>query len=195
MSQRIGVLALQGDYARHQHALEALSIDAPLIYKPAELDGLDGLVIPGGESSALLKLMTPFSWQDAIRSFKQQGKKVFGTCAGMILLARDVVPQQESLGLIDIQVSRNAYGRQLDSHVAVGDCDAEVFGQAQCEMVFIRAPKIISYDDRVRVLATCDNVPVMVQQDNVLCASFHPELLTHSPVYAYFCRMDWASPI
>jgi 5'-phosphate synthase pdxT subunit len=186
MTQCIGVLALQGDYARHQQALVAFSIDAPLIYKPSELEGLDGLVIPGGESSALLKLMTPLSWQDSIKSFKAKGKKIFGTCAGMILLARDVVPSQESLGLIDLEVSRNAYGRQLDSHVSIGQCDKNILGHEACDMVFIRAPKVLSHGDKVSVLATCNDVPVLVQQDNVLCASFHPEMLEKNFVYKYF---------
>ncbi len=186
--QRIGVLALQGNYALHQQALRSFSVEAPLIYKPSELHNLDGLIVPGGESTALLTLMTPLNWQDAICDFKHAGKKLFGTCAGMIVFAKHVIPQQESLKLIDISVSRNAYGRQLDSHVATGECNATVFGFDTCEMVFIRAPKITSIGNCVNVLATCNGVPVLVQQENVLCASFHPELLVKSFVHDYFVK-------
>lgn len=188
-SQTIGVLALQGDYAKHQQALESFRVDAPLIYKPSQLDTLDGLVIPGGESTALLKLMTPLHWQEAIKQFHANGKKLFGTCAGMILLAKAVEPAQESLGLIDITVARNAYGRQLDSHVSVGTCDESVFGQKTCEMVFIRAPKIIECAPQVSVLARCEDIPVLVQQGTVLCASFHPEMLAHHFIYNYFLTL------
>ena len=186
---RIGILALQGGYALHQRALQALGVDAPLIYKPDELKNLDGLIVPGGESTALLKLMTPLNWQQAIRDFKEAGKLLFGTCAGMILFAKTVIPSQESLGLIDITVERNAYGRQLDSHVVMGECDQTVFGVDQCEMVFIRAPKIVSVGAGVRVLATSAGVPVLVQQDNVICASFHPEFSTESIMHRYVVSM------
>jgi 5'-phosphate synthase pdxT subunit len=189
MTQRIGVLALQGNYAQHQLALQSFSIDAPLVYKPSELENLDGLIVPGGESTALLKLMTPLKWQDAICAFKARGKKLFGTCAGMILFAKQVVPEQESLGLIDITVSRNAYGRQLDSHVASGQCDKNYFDCEQVDMVFIRAPKVIAVGSDVKVLATCNDVPVLVQQENVLCASFHPEFLDKSFVHEYFVNL------
>ena len=186
MTQRVGVLALQGNYALHQKALQALSIEAPLIYKPSELNDLDGLIVPGGESTALLKLMTPFKWQEAIQSFKRSGRLLFGTCAGMILFAKDVEPSQESLGLIDISVMRNGYGRQRDSHVAEGDCDANAFGASTREMVFIRAPKITRVGSGVSVLATCSDLPVLVREDNVLCASFHPELSSNHSVHRYF---------
>ena len=183
--KKIGILALQGGYALHQRALHALDVDAPLIYKPEQLRDLDGLVVPGGESTALLKLMTPLHWQQAIREFKAAGKLLFGTCAGMIVFAKNVIPAQESLGLIDITVARNAYGRQLDSHVVMGECDKTVVGVDQCEMVFIRAPKIVSVGEGVTVLATSAGVPVLVQQDNVICASFHPEFSKESIVHRY----------
>ncbi|PHQ80356.1 MAG: pyridoxal 5'-phosphate synthase glutaminase subunit PdxT [Coxiella sp. (in: Bacteria)] len=186
MPKRIGVLALQGNYALHQQSLQALGLEAPLIYKPSELHDLDGLVVPGGETTALLKLMTPLRWQDTLLWFKQQGKLLLGTCAGMILFARDVDPEQESLNLIDISVLRNGYGRQRDSHVVTGECDQAALGVAQCEMVFIRAPKITRVGDAVQVLATSDGVPVCVRQGNVLCASFHPELSTDNGIHRYF---------
>lgn len=187
MTQRIGVLALQGNYGLHQQALEQLGVEAPLLFKPQQLDDCDGLVIPGGESTALLRLMSPLQWQQAICEFHATPqKKIFGTCAGMILCAQDVVPDQQSLKLIDITVSRNAYGRQLDSHVAEGWCDAVITDTQHLEMVFIRAPKVIRVGEAVKVLATCDEVPVLVQQRNVLCASFHPELLSQNKVHRYF---------
>lgn len=182
----IGVLALQGNYALHQQALQSLGHKAPLIYNPSELAGLDGLVVPGGESTALLKLMTPLNWQDAIADFRQSGKRLFGTCAGMILFARDVSPQQQSLDLIDISVERNAYGRQLESKIARGACDAATFGASSCEMVFIRAPMVTRVGEGVSVLATYDDVPVLVQKDNVLCASYHPEMSEDNMVHKYF---------
>ncbi len=182
----VGVLALQGNYALHQQALESLGFKAPLVYQPSELAKLDGLVVPGGESSALLKLMTPLNWQDAIIKFKKSGKRLLGTCAGMILFARDVSPTQESLNLIDIGVERNAYGRQLDSKIIRGNCDAAVFGEATMEMVFIRAPMVKRIGSGVSILATQDDVPVLVQQDNVLCASFHPEMSTDNLVHKTF---------
>lgn len=189
--KRIGVLALQGGYTLHQRVLESLGVEAPLVYKPEQLDDLNGLVIPGGESTALLTLMTPLSWQQAIRHFKQSGKLLFGTCAGMILCADTVLPKQESLGLIDMVVQRNAYGRQLESHVIMGQCDKAIFGVDQCEMVFIRAPKIVSLGEQVSVLATCQGLPVLVQQDNVICASFHPEFSRDLVVYRYVISMSF----
>lgn len=183
MAATWGVLALQGDFARHQASLHRLGVLAPLIYKPEQLASCDGLVIPGGESTALLRLMEPLRWQHAIQLFHQQGKQLFGTCAGMILLASGVEPAQESLGLIDITVARNAYGRQLDSHVVQGRCDQAVFGVDQVEMVFIRAPKILHCGAGVKTLAWEGGQPVMVQQDNVIVASFHPELSANDVWY------------
>jgi 5'-phosphate synthase pdxT subunit len=183
VSAQVGVLALQGDFVQHRCALLSCGVQAVLVTKPHQLDGLAGLVIPGGESSALLRLMSPLGWQAAIKHFHQQGGFVFGTCAGMILLAQSVVPQQASLGLIDITVERNAYGRQRDSHVVSGVCSFEVFGVGAFEMVFIRAPKITQVGDSVQVLAWEGELPVLVRQENVICASFHPELSKKSPIY------------
>lgn len=183
MTTTWGVLALQGDFARHQIALQRQGVHAPLITKPDQLAHCDGLVIPGGESTALLRLMQPLGWQQAIKAFHAQGKKLFGTCAGMILLANTVIPQQETLGLIDIAVERNAYGRQLDSHIVEGRCDESVFGVDHVELVFIRAPKIQQCGPGVKVLVWEGSLPVMVQQGNVVCASFHPELSESDVLY------------
>ncbi len=185
MIHRVGILALQGDYALHQEALQKLNIASVLIYKPAELTDVDGLIVPGGESTALLKLMTPLHWQDAIRCFKASGKVLFGTCAGMILFAQNVFPAQETLNLIDISVERNAYGRQLDSHVVYGECDSAIFSVEKFEMVFIRAPKITRVGKEVTVLATSNQAPVLVQENNVVCAAFHPEMSKENFVHAF----------
>ncbi len=184
MIHRVGILALQGDYILHQEALQKLNIATVLIYKPTELVGVDALIVPGGESTALLKLMTPLRWQEAICRFKASGKVLFGTCAGMILFAQSVFPAQETLSLIDISVERNAYGRQSDSHVAYGSCDKNIFAVEKFEMIFIRAPKITRVGKQVAVLATCNQVPVLVQENNVVCAAFHPEMSKENFVHA-----------
>lgn len=178
-----GVLALQGDFIQHQAALHRQGVVATLVTKPAQLADCDGLIIPGGESTALLRLMQPLGWQAAIKEFHLAGKRLFGTCAGMILLARAVTPQQETLGLIDITVERNAYGRQRDSHIVRGRCDESVFGVDHAELVFIRAPKIQHCGAKVKTLIWEGSLPVMVQQDNVMCASFHPEMSQCDLIY------------
>ena len=176
----IGVLALQGSYDLHVKALQRVGVSASLVRRPAQLAGLNGLVIPGGESSALLKLMQPLSWQQAIVDFHAQGHKLLGTCAGMILLARQVDPVQQSLGLIDIDVQRNAYGRQLESFVGKG---VYVESNAHVPMVFIRAPQVLRVGADVTVLAQCDGQPTWLQQERVTVAAFHPEMTEDTMVY------------
>ncbi|MDF1761535.1 MAG: pyridoxal 5'-phosphate synthase glutaminase subunit PdxT [Coxiellaceae bacterium] len=182
----IGVLALQGGFAAHQAHLERLGVKHCQVRKPAQLSDLDGLIIPGGESSALLKLMQPFDWLQAIRDFSAQGKMIFGTCAGMILLAKKVVPAQASLGLIDIEVERNAYGRQRNSFIQTLTIADPAVGVDQFEAVFIRAPKIKNIGSNVRVVVAHQQQPVMVQQKNILVASFHPELSQDVAMHRYF---------
>jgi pyridoxal 5'-phosphate synthase pdxT subunit len=184
----IGILALQGDYARHADQLHRCGVSWRLVKQPQQLAGIKGLIIPGGESSSLLKLMTPFHWQDALKDFVTQGGVILATCAGMILLAKEVVPSQESLGLIDITVQRNAYGRQLESFIAQGEITDPVLGDGALEMVFIRAPKVMQVHQGVRVLASYNKEPMLVQQGNVIVASFHPELSQDATVHQYFCR-------
>ncbi|MDF1654283.1 MAG: pyridoxal 5'-phosphate synthase glutaminase subunit PdxT [Coxiellaceae bacterium] len=180
------MLALQGGFAAHQAHLERLGVKHCQVRKPEQLAELDGLIIPGGESSTLLKLMAPFDWLQAIRDFAAQGKTILGTCAGMILLAKKVLPSQMSLGLIDIEVERNAYGRQLNSFIenlSVVDAALDV---DQVEAVFIRAPKIKSLSEKVQVLIRHQQQPVMVRQGNILVASFHPELSQDVAIHRYF---------
>jgi 5'-phosphate synthase pdxT subunit len=198
---RIGVLALQGDFALHTRALSRVRADEAVesveVRKPGQLDGLDGLVIPGGESTTLLKLMEAFDFWPALRAFHAAGRPIFGTCAGAILVAREVEnPSQPSLGFIDIGVERNAYGRQRESFVADGEAELHEAGRlasseppTRLEMVFIRAPRIRRVGPGVRVLARHKDEPVMVREGDVLVATFHPELTDDPTVHTYFVAM------
>lgn len=185
-SPRIGVLALQGDFDAHARALEeAGAISAP-VRKPEHLTGLDGLVIPGGESSTLLKLMERDDFLVALRDFAKT-QPVFGTCAGCILLARTVLnPSQPSIGVLDIAVERNAYGRQVDSTIGTGEAR---FPGGPLEMVHIRAPRITRTGENVEVLATYGNAPVLVREGHLLAATFHPELSNDRRVHRLFVEM------
>lgn len=177
---KIGVLALQGDFDAHRRRLEELGVPVVLVRKPEQLDEIDGLVIPGGESSTFLKLLGEEGF-DKLKQFVHI-KPTFGTCAGAILLAHEVEnPKQTGLGAIDIAVRRNAYGRQLDSSIREGK-----FSGAPIEMVFIRAPKISRVGKNVEVLATEGNDPVVVRQGNVMAATFHPELSDDTRVHRAF---------
>jgi len=186
---RVGVLALQGDFALHARALAKCGVEAVEVRKPAELDAVEGLIIPGGESTTLLKLMDAWDFAPAIAKFHGSGKPIFGTCAGLILLAREVEsPRQFSLGLIDVGVERNAYGRQRESFEASGVATLDA-GPVQLEMVFIRAPRIRRVGPSVQVLAEYEGEPVMARQGRVLVATFHPELTESTTVHRYFCEM------
>src|SRR5438046_605882 len=179
----IGVLALQGDYDAHRQTLSRLGVRSVLVRKPEELDGIDGLVIPGGESSTFLKFLEREGFLAKLRDFVSS-KPTFGTCAGAILLAKNVEnPPQESLGVLDVAIRRNAYGRQVDSTIIESDTK---LGGAPLEMVFIRAPKITRTGDNVEVLALRDNDPVLVRQKNILAATFHPELSQDRRVHQMF---------
>jgi 5'-phosphate synthase pdxT subunit len=186
---KIGVLALQGDFALHVKALARCGVETVEVRKPEELEGLDGLVMPGGESTTLLKLMDEWRFVPALEKFHAAGKPIFGTCAGLILLARDVRgPEQCSLGFIDVGVERNAYGRQRESFATEGEAVLEGARQP-LEMVFIRAPRIHRVGPGVETLARQGGDPVMARQGTVLVAAFHPELTTDTSVHRYFCRM------
>jgi len=186
---KIGVLALQGDFAMHAKALARCGAEAVEIRKPEQLADIDGLIMPGGESTTLLKLMHEWGFVPALAQFHAEGQPIFGTCAGLILLARDVDnPSQFSLGFIDVGVERNAYGRQRESFEAHGT--ATLDGRAApVEMVFIRAPRIRRVGPGVETLATWKDEPVMARQGSVLVATFHPELTDDRTVHEYFCQM------
>jgi 5'-phosphate synthase pdxT subunit len=181
-----GVLALQGDFAAHAEALRALGCDAREVRRIHELAGLGGLVIPGGESTALLRLMEDEPWLEALRAFHGRGGVLFGTCAGAILLAREVWPAQASLGLLDAKALRNGYGRQVDSFEAPLECPT--LG-APLRGVFIRAPRLTALGPKVQVLATRDGEPVLVRQGHVLAATFHPELTGSRAVHGLALRL------
>ena len=186
---RIGVLALQGDFALHARALGRCGAEAVEVRKPDELAGLDGLIIPGGESTTLLKLMDAWGFVPALEKLHAAGTPIFGTCAGLILLAREVEnPRQFSLGAIDVTVERNAYGRQRDSFEARGT--ARLDGRpVELDMVFIRAPRIRRLGPGVESLAELRGETVMARQGNVLVATFHPELTDDLSVHRYFCDL------
>jgi len=183
---RIGVLALQGDFARHVEALERLGVKASEVREPEDLNGLSGLVLPGGESTAMLKLMEGTGMEDAIRTFHETGGAVFGTCAGLILIADRVTdPEQRSLHLLDVDVERNAYGRQLDSFEA--DVELSIGRDEPLRGVFIRAPRVTRHGPGVEVLArAADGEAVLLRQGNILAATFHPEMTSDLRVHRYF---------
>lgn len=186
---KVGVLALQGDFGLHAKALARCGAEAVEVRKPEQLDDLEGLIIPGGESTTLLKLMETWGFFPALEKFHAGGKPIFGTCAGLIVTAREVTnPAQFSLGLIDVGVERNAYGRQRESFETPGTVMLD--GRAvPLELVFIRAPRIRRLGDGVAVLGVHAGEPVMARQGTVLVATFHPELTDDPTVHAYFCRM------
>ncbi len=180
---KVGILALQGDVDAHRKALERAGAEVVPVRTVRELGAVDGLVIPGGESTAMLKLLHAGDMLGALREFGQQ-KPIFGTCAGAILLAGEVInPAQESLGLVDISVERNAYGRQIDSRIV--PLATELPG-GDVEAVFIRAPIIRRTGDDVNVLARYQDDPVLVEQGRHLVATFHPELTSDSRVHQFF---------
>jgi 5'-phosphate synthase pdxT subunit len=183
---KIGVLAIQGDFAAHSRVLERLGVEAIEVRRANQLSGLDGLIIPGGESTTMLKFLTNENLLEPIRNFAQKGRPVFGTCAGAILLAREAInPPQASLGLLDLTIERNAYGRQLDSHISQAETKLE--GGAM-EAVFIRAPRITSFGLEVEVLATVGDEPVFVRQGNIYAATFHPELTNDERAHRLFIK-------
>jgi len=182
----IGVLALQGDYEAHARAFKASGARTVLVRKAEELDSIDGLVIPGGESTTMLKFLEKDGFFDAISTFAAT-KPVFATCAGCILLAREVLhPTQRSLGALDATVERNAYGRQIDSTILT--LPTEIAG-GPLEMVFIRSPRITRVGEGVKVLARRDNFPTLVRQGNLLACTFHPEMTADTRVQQLFLEM------
>ena len=183
---KIGVLAIQGDYEAHKARLEQLGAEVTLVRKPEQLDGIDGIVIPGGESSTFLNFLAERGFLEKLRDFVST-KPTFGTCAGAILLAKQVEnPPQQSLDVMDIRIRRNAYGRQLDSSIREAQTK---LGDKPLEMVFIRAPKIVGAGKDVEVLATSDGDPVLVRQGKIMAATFHPELSEDTRVHQEFVNM------
>lgn len=185
---RAGVLALQGAFREHTRALRALGAEAVEIRLPAELDEVDGLIIPGGESTAMRKLMADFGLIGPLREFAATGKPVFGTCAGLIVMAERLGGRrQELLNLIDIDVERNAYGRQVDSREA--DIHGEALGPEPFHAVFIRAPQILGAGPGVEPLARYRGSVVLARQKNILAATFHPELTDDTRIHGLFLQL------
>lgn len=180
-----GILAVQGDFAMHARMLEQIGASYRLVKHARELRDVEALIMPGGESTTMLKFFSEEGMGSAIKDFAAQGKPVFGTCAGAILMAKEVFnPAQESLGLLDITVERNAYGRQIDSFVEQGECPE--LSPGPVEMVFIRAPMIRRVGNGVKVLGRAQGLPVLVEQGHLLAATFHPELTANEAIHRYF---------
>jgi pyridoxal 5'-phosphate synthase pdxT subunit len=183
MRPPFGVLALQGDFAAHAAAFRDLGVPVREVRRVAELEGLAGLVIPGGESTTLLNLMRDEPWFDALRRLHASGAVVAGTCAGAILLSLEVRPRQPSLGLLDAVIERNAFGRQVDSFEARVEATPALGGPM--DAVFIRAPRFLALFPDVKVLARYRGEPVLVQQGRVVAATFHPELTRSRALHRY----------
>ena len=182
----IGVLAIQGDYEAHKARLELLGANVVLVRKPEQLDSIDAIVIPGGESSTFLNFLSERGFLEKLRQFVRT-KPTFGTCAGAILLAKDVEnPPQESLGALNIRIRRNAYGRQIDSSIREAQTKLE---GGPLEMVFIRAPRIVATGKNVEVLASAGDDPVLIREGNIMAATFHPELSPDTRVHQEFLKL------
>lgn len=185
---RVGVLALQGAFREHIRMLKSLDAEAVEIRLPGELDEVDGLVIPGGESTTMRKLMADYRFVDTVKEFAASGRPIFGTCAGCIVMAERIDGRrQELLNLIDIDVERNSYGRQLESREA--DIAGESLGEEPFHAVFIRAPRILGIGPGVEELARYQGNVVLARQKNILVATFHPELTGDSRIHELFLRM------
>ena len=185
MSVRIGVLALQGDFAEHGHMLSRLDAEPVEVRQPSDMDGIDGLIIPGGESTTIGKLMVRYGFQEPIRGLANAGKPLWGTCAGLILMARDVGRRQPVLNLLDITVERNAFGRQTDSFET--DLEIEGLSGGPFPAVFIRAPVVRAVGPGVQVLSRLDDGTIVaVRRGRLFGTAFHPELTGDTRLHASF---------
>jgi 5'-phosphate synthase pdxT subunit len=185
---KVGVLALQGAFREHIRTLESLGVDAVEIRLPGEIDDVDGLIIPGGESTTMRKLMVEYRFIDNVKEFAAAGKAIFGTCAGLIVMADRVNGKKQNLlNLIDIDVERNAYGRQVDSREADIPCGS--LGEEAFHAVFIRAPQILGTGPGVEELARYQGQIVLAREKNILVATFHPELTGDARIHKYFLQM------
>jgi len=184
---KVGILAVQGDFEAHGATLARMGVEHVYVRAPRDLAGVDAIILPGGESTTQWKFLIEEGLDKSLKEHAARGGAIFGTCAGAILLASEVRnPPQESLGLADISVIRNAYGRQLASEVRHG---ATMISSAPIEMVFIRAPIIERAGPAVEVLATSEGQPVLVRQGRILIATFHPELTSDATMHEYFLKM------
>lgn len=186
----IGVLALQGDFKEHIKMLKKINVPAIEIRLPEQLKEIDGLIIPGGESTTINKLMDKYGFKEVLKEFRGSGKPIFGTCAGLILLASGVSGKEPGLGFIDIKVKRNAYGRQAESFEEVSsinfDHKPDPLG---FRSVFIRAPKIVYTGKNVKVLSSLGDDVLLAREKNILVCAFHPELTDDARIHEYFIEM------
>lgn len=186
---KLGILALQGDFREHKTVIQNLGASTSLVRRPRELRGLDGLVIPGGESTAISKLLKKSGLFKLVQERAEDGLPIFGTCAGLILLAQDVKDGPPTLGLMDIEVERNAYGRQIESFEGrLETAEKQEFPGSSITGVFIRAPQVTRVGPEVKVLARHEELPVLVREGRLLAATFHPELTENTSVHDYFLR-------
>ncbi|MCS7165716.1 MAG: pyridoxal 5'-phosphate synthase glutaminase subunit PdxT [Candidatus Calescibacterium sp.] len=186
---RVGVLGLQGGFLEHIHMLGALNVESKIIKYPEELEDVQALIIPGGESTTIDRLMSDEFRQSIVEANKSRGIPIFGTCAGAIILAKKIhngKEWQKPLGLIDIEIKRNAYGRQIDSFDTVINIPS--LGTL-IRAVFIRSPEIVNIGPKVKELANFEELPVLVQEGNVLVSTFHPELSVNPVVHKYFLSL------
>lgn len=182
---KVGVLALQGAFREHQDMLARLNVESTQVRKPEQLEGISALIIPGGESTTIGKLLCDFNLFEPISKLGKEGLPIFGTCAGLIVLAKDIAgSNQPRLGLMDITVERNAFGRQVDSFEA--DLTVPAIGEHPFRAVFIRAPYILSVGSSVEVLASFKDKIVFARQGRLLAAAFHPELTKDKRIHRYF---------
>jgi len=190
---KIGVLGIQGAIQEHLSILRKAGVEPSWVKDRKELDSVMALVMPGGESTTMIKLLKRFEMWETLRDRIEDGMPVLATCAGMILLSKTIenVVNQDSLGVLDISVKRNGYGRQINSFEV--DLQIDEIGPEPFRAVFIRAPKIESIGDEVRVLTSYDGSPVLVRQNNMLAASFHPELTGDLRIHRYFLKMAEAA--
>lgn len=183
---KIGVLSLQGDFREHIQMLEKCKVDAVPVKLPSDLDEVNGLIIPGGESTAIGNLMQKYNLDKKIIQKYQSGMAIYGTCAGTILLAKDIIEsEQPRLRLLDISVARNDYGRQIDSF----ESELSIDKIGKFNGIFIRAPVIEKVNNGVKILSKLNNKPVLIQKDNILASTFHPELTNDKRVHEYFVGM------
>lgn len=184
---KVGVLALQGGVIEHVKMLQDLKVETVLVKEPKDLESIEGIILPGGESTAIAKLLKISGLETSLKEKIQNGLPCFGTCAGMILLAKEIIGETPHLALMDIVVRRNAYGRQLASFKV--EQVIKAISDSVLPLVFIRAPWIEEVKENVQVLFTYDNHIVMARQDNILVSSFHPELDTDHSIHQYFVDM------
>ena len=197
MNLKIGVLSLQGAFKEHIIKLKECGTDATEIKFPGQLKYIDGLIIPGGESTTIKKLLEKYSFKDELDKFYKQGKPILGTCAGLVLMAKNIKEEGKGFGYIDINVKRNAYGRQVDSFEEFIEID---FSQNEKELnenkrkikfksIFIRAPKIINTGKNIKIMASLNNEAVLVRNHSVIACTFHPELTDDLSIHQYFKNM------